>query len=339
MTQDFWAASGYLMLERNDHGWLRVTPAWLDLLLARPELAPIPESGPRERALHAALVADPLRPVTSAALAELKDADTRENYGHFLRFRKALLDAVTLERFYLRQFRQGAIDLPPLFLDLVAQAVLRNLLDGESDPFQLRAGELFFRRQRVANDDGQLLAADAETIAAFADAGGFGGLGRLLMRQGTPLRAMHMDVLSHETAPLYWMRENRHGWLLDLTPGRPALPALARVMEKWIGHFLGVRVAIEPSVAITDAAWRWHTGLDLESSAMLNDLYNGLEVDAARRARLLSLFRLTFDDARDMRADVAGHAVYLGLAVTEARELKLKPQNLLVNLPLATQSA
>jgi hypothetical protein len=32
---------------------------------------------------------------------------------------------------------------------------------------------------------------------------------------------------------------------------------------------------------------------------------------------------------------MAGRPVYLGLAVREDRTLKLKPQNLLVNLPLA----
>jgi hypothetical protein len=37
-----------------------------------------------------------------------------------------------------------------------------------------------------------------------------------------------------------------------------------------------------------------------------------------------------------MRADVAGKPVYLGLARTADGTLKLKPQNLLLNLPLAT---
>jgi hypothetical protein len=35
-----------------------------------------------------------------------------------------------------------------------------------------------------------------------------------------------------------------------------------------------------------------------------------------------------------MRADLAGRPVYLGLAVREDRTLKVKPQNLLVGLPL-----
>ena len=35
---------------------------------------------------------------------------------------------------------------------------------------------------------------------------------------------------------------------------------------------------------------------------------------------------------------VRGRPVYLGLAMTAAARLKLKPQNLLVNLPLARRS-
>jgi hypothetical protein len=53
--------------------------------------------------------------------------------------------------------------------------------------------------------------------------------------------------------------------------------------------------------------------------------------------RLVSLFRLRFAQAQEMRADVAGMPVYLGLAMDEAQVLKLKPQNLVLNLPLARQ--
>jgi hypothetical protein len=36
-----------------------------------------------------------------------------------------------------------------------------------------------------------------------------------------------------------------------------------------------------------------------------------------------------------MRPEIAGSPVYLALAMDAGRRLKLKPQNLLVNLPLA----
>ena len=89
---------------------------------------------------------------------------------------------------------------------------------------------------------------------------------------------------------------------------------------------------------ISDEKWVWHVGLDAEGSALLNDLYNGVEVDEARLARLLALFRLEFADPSVMRSDIAGRPVYLAMALTPEGVLRLKPQNLLVNLPLAQRS-
>ena len=336
--QDFWQSSGYQTLQRNDHGWLRVTPDYLRWLLARPELAPVSESGPVERRLHESLLADPQRAVTDAEIVGVEDADTRENYRHFFTLRKSLVDAVTLERFYLQLFRRGTITLPPLFIDLAAHAIIRGILEGCEDPYELRAAEMFFRRQRVSTEGGQLLAADAETITLFSETGGFGSLGRLLSQQGTPLREMKLDVMSHENAQLYFLRESRHNYLLDLTHGREGEDALARVLARWVTHFFGVNVSIAPMGRIDDDAWRWHVGLDVESTAILNDLYEGADVSEARRSRLICLFRVDFADATDMRRDVAGKPVYLGLAITEDNQLKLKPQNLLINLPLADAS-
>ncbi len=336
--QDFWQSSGYQTLQRNDHGWLRATPEYLRLILSRPELAPIDESGPRERALHDALRQDPQRGVTEHEIAQIEDADTRENYAHFLKFRKGLLDAVTLERYYLQLFKKGTVDIPPLFVDLLAHAIVRGLLEGCEDPYELRAGEMFYRRQRISTEAGQVLAADAETIQMFAETGGFGGIGRMLANQGTPLREMKMDVMSHENAQLYFLRESQHNYLLDLTHDRGGLDALARLLAKWVLHFTGAEVVILPMQAVQDVNWRWHVGLDIESTRILNDLYENREVDAAREARMMSLFNLTFSDPADMRADVAGKPVYLGLAMTADNQLKLKPQNLLINLPFVTAS-
>ena len=92
---------------------------------------------------------------------------------------------------------------------------------------------------------------------------------------------------------------------------------------------------IEPEASVEDPAWRWHLGLDVTSTQLLNDLYAGLEVSPERQAQLISLFRLRFDDPADMRADVRGKPVHLGLAMAPDGALKLKPQNLLINLPLA----
>ena len=50
--------------------------------------------------------------------------------------------------------------------------------------------------------------------------------------------------------------------------------------------------------------------------------------------RLLCLFRLDFDDPADMRPALAGRPVWLAMAMDERNRLQLKPQNLLMNLPL-----
>ena len=44
------------------------------------------------------------------------------------------------------------------------------------------------------------------------------------------------------------------------------------------------------------------------------------------------------EDPGLMQADVAGRSVYLGLAMTAEKKVHMKPQNLLVNLPLARES-
>ncbi len=51
--------------------------------------------------------------------------------------------------------------------------------------------------------------------------------------------------------------------------------------------------------------------------------------------RLIGLFRLRLEDPLQMRSDLQGKPVRLGLAMTAGCLLKLRPQNLLINLPLA----
>jgi hypothetical protein len=86
--------------------------------------------------------------------------------------------------------------------------------------------------------------------------------------------------------------------------------------------------------ATVERRWVRHVSLDAEASGLLNDLYNRVEVDAERMGRLLRLFELTFADTAAMRPAIAGSSVYLAMAMDSDRRLKLKPQNLLLNLPL-----
>ncbi|HEX2478255.1 MAG TPA: DUF6352 family protein [Geminicoccaceae bacterium] len=102
-----------------------------------------------------------------------------------------------------------------------------------------------------------------------------------------------------------------------------------------VRQFTGAAISGQPVQRLDDQRSVWHVGLDSEASALLNALYDGEEVDEARRARLLVLFRLEFRDPADMLERVRGRPVYLGLAMTPAQRLKVKSHNLLNNLPLA----
>lgn len=126
--------------------------------------------------------------------------------------------------------------------------------------------------------------------------------------------------------------------MIGLNHGRAALAALARVIERWIAHFLGVAVKVAPLRQIEEPRWAWHIGLDAQSTAVLNDLWHGAEVEAGRLRRLLALFRLEFAEPAAMRPDLAGRPVYLALGMDESNVVRMKPQNLLVNLPLAARS-
>lgn len=349
--QNFWPSSGFTPFQRNERGWLLPTDDYLRLFLARPELALVPESCLAERELHGALQVSPAMPVAPAALQALQDDDARESYALFLRFRDGLLAAGTLEACYLGLFQPGGrIDIPPLFIDMLAQAITHNFLEDSTDAYEVRAGEMLFRAQRISTQDGQLLSGDREVLDRLSQTGGVGDFGRFLAEAGAPLPTISLQVLGDGNAPDYWQQAERHAFLLDLTHevthdlshglvfsltrARSGLKAIASVLQKWVWHFMGVRVTIRPLQKIDDSAWRWHVGLDVESTALLNDLYEGREVEPARLQRLVSLLRLDFADAREMRADVAGKPVYLGLMMNAEGVLRIKPQNLLVNLPL-----
>jgi hypothetical protein len=300
---------------------------------------------------HGELAADPQRPVSQAELDPLADADARSNYAAFVAFRDSLASAGSFEAWYLAQIRKPLMNLPPAFVASVVHAIVRNLLGDGADAFQARAAELLFRPQRVTATEGRLLSADLEVIDMLNQTAGLGDLGRLLVDAQAPLRPLDLQVLTPHNAGDYWRRAERHDLLLDLshevsndlghgivlklarTHSGPA--ALAKVLEAWTQHFLGVAVKIRPLQRIDDPAWRWHIGLDVESMELLNDLYEDRTVEPERLARLVCLFRLDFDDPADMRPDVAGYPVYLGLASRADGVLKLKPQNLLLNLPLA----
>jgi len=91
---------------------------------------------------------------------------------------------------------------------------------------------------------------------------------------------------------------------------------------------------VKPIRKIDEPHCAWHIGLDAESTAILNELWSGAQVDHGRMQRILALFALTFDDPAAMRSDIAGRTIYLALSASEEGVVRMKPQNLLTNLPL-----
>jgi len=276
----------------------------------------------------------PRRAVPEDVLEGLQGEDARHNYRTVLRFRERLLAAGTLERCYVELFRAG-VDVPPLFVDQMAHVILRGVLEGCDDPLELRAGELFFREQKATIRDGHALLADQETVEMHASGARYGSLGRLIVEAQGATASAALEVLDRANAQLYWARESRHDLVISLTYGRPALDALCRVMQRWVRHFLALEVRIRPLRRIEEARWAWHVGLDAEATSILNALWQGEEVDAGRMRRILALFSLEFADATAMRPEIAGRAVYLALAANADDVVKMKPQNLILNLPRA----
>jgi hypothetical protein len=337
MAQDFWRNSGFHLLERDAAGRLRVTDDFLRAYLLRPEIRPVEESGPGEIALHGRLLGEPRLAVTARDHEAIEDEDARFNYRVMLDFRERLLAADSIEACYLGLFA-GEVTTPPLFIDQLAQMILRSVLEDVEDPLEPRAAELFYREQKASVEDGQIMLADLETVGLHASGGSRGSLGRLIVEAQTPMRAVNLDVLDRDNAHLYWLRDQRHDFVISVNYGRAALAALARVIERWIAHFLGVEVAVTPVRQIEDERWAWHIGLDAQSTAVLNDLWRGDEVEPGRLRRLLALFRLEFAERTAMRQDIAGRPVYLALAMNEENAVRMKPQNLLLNLPTAARS-
>jgi hypothetical protein len=294
---------------------------------------PVEESGPGERALHSALMAEPRRGVTEREIGAVEDADARDNYRVVLRFRDRLVEAGTLESCYMRLFK-APVDIPPLFVEQMVHVILRNILDGCDEPLRLRAAELFFREQKATLQEGHALLADAETVEMHAAGSRYGSIGRLIVEAQGTLGKVDLDVLDKANAQIYWERESRHDTVISVTFGRPALDALAGVIEAWVKHFRGLAIRVKPIRKIDEAHWAWHIGLDAESTTILNELWSGGQVEQGRMQRILALFALTFAEPAAMRSDIAGRTVYLALSATEAGAVRMKPQNLLINLPI-----
>jgi hypothetical protein len=329
--KDFWVASGHHLLDRDDAGRLRVTDAFLKAYLARPELLPPETACEAELRLHHELLMHhPRRPVGADEIAAIEDADARENWRYMIAFRDRLLAAPSLEAAYLALVRGSAGDTPPLFMNQLAQVVLRSALDREQDPWVLRAAELFFRPQRVSFHEGSVMLADTESIELHER-----------NRHASPLLNMlggpavtELEVLNEANAAGYFDRSDAFDMVLDFGRGGPGRRGLAAAMAAWLRHLLAVEVEIEPVDGNEGESWAWFVGLDAEATRIGNAVWSGSVLDAEAAERVVGLFRLSFSDVREVQPDVGADPVWLILAMTPDWTIRMKPQNLIAGLPL-----
>jgi hypothetical protein len=327
--RDFWLSCGHHLTDRDAGGGLLVTNELVKSYLARPELIPPAEACAAERALHAALLADPRRRIAREEIAALFDADARENWELVIAFRDHLTQHRTLEAAYLDLVRRGVGKTPPLFLNQLVHLILRNVLDGCDDPFVLRAAELLFRPQRLTVHEGSLIAADDETIAGTGNT----PLSPLVSMLGPPTEA-EIDVMVEDNAHTYWERSDAFDMAFELTAGQRGLAKLGDVMTRWIKHMLAIDVEIEPMTEMRDASFNWYLGLDAVGTKIGDTLWNGSALDARGQASVVGLYQLGFKDPTLVAEKIGSEPVYLILAMTPGKVLHMKPQNLLTGLPI-----
>ncbi len=336
---NFWPHSAYKTLTVGSDKQLLVTDDFLRTYLLRPELNLVPESCAAERALHQRLSENPRAAISDEEIAGMADPDIQVNYQVWLRYRAKLLAASSLENFYMSLFKGDGVDVPPLFITQLAQIFIRHILGEDCHPLDARMGELFFRVQKITVlEDSVVMAADDEIVTRNAQAGETGNILDLLKSKSMSMRSIDLDVLHEENADLYWEKNEDYDFAVQLNFSQPPINHFCRVLEKWIQHFLGAQVRITPMQQITDPKWSWHVGLDAAATDILNKLYNKEPVDSDELEKVICLFRLDFIDEAAVTQSQAGKPVYMGIAMNDEKQLKLKPQNLLFNLPLAKAS-
>nr|WP_255698780.1 DUF6352 family protein [Polynucleobacter sp. IMCC30063] len=336
---NYWPQCAYKTLQVSADNQLLVTDDFLRTYLLRDELNLVPESCAVEKLLHQRLTQNPRAAVSETEIAEMMDSDIQENYRIWLRYRTKLLTASSLESFYLGLFAGDGVDVPPLFVNQLVQIFMRHILGDKPSAMDARVAELFFRSQKMTVlEDGLVMSADHETIERNAQAPEFANIVDLLKQTTVTMKSIDLDVLHEDNIDLYWTRDSNYDFAIPLNFGQTAVEHFSKLLAQWLNHFLGIEVKITPLAAINDPQWVWHVGLDAASTEILNALYNKDMVEANSIARLICLFRLDFISPNVALPELTGKPVYLGMAMNHDKLLKLKPQNLLFNLPLAPVS-
>ncbi len=320
---EFWLRSGHRLLEVDTHGGLVVTDGFIADSLQRPEFAAAAAAADDgSRRIADSLVARPRATIDAAMLAAVDDAAARDTWLQYLRWRDRLLAGPILQSVYARLYADaaaaGRIDVPVQAAERLSQVIVQQMLAGCDDGLMLRVAELWFREQSVIAADGRLLLADRQTLETSGARG--------------------IDRLNADTADDYFGRDDRHDFSIDLAPDGAAAHHFAELVARWIGRMVDVAVRVTPVAAIDDAGWCWHVGLDAQASLLLERLFRGDDPSPElTRRRLLLALRLEFEQVSDALAEIAGTPVWLALAADERGGMRMKPQNLLFNLPLAAR--
>ena len=324
---DFWLACGHHLLDKDEQGRLLATDEFLKAYLARPEIVPPDEACAAELALHQSLLSNPRQTVGPERVAAIIDADARENWSLMIAWRDHLAAYTSLESAYLAIVRLQ-LKFPRIFLDQLVQVILRNILDDCDDVFMLRAAELLFRSQKLTSHEGTLLASDEEAVS------GANAIPLLPLNSLLGIAQAPVDVLSEENTDLYWERSDAFDMSLDLTAGRRGLAALGQVLTRWVRHLLGIDVKIDAVAELLDENLVWYVGLDADATRIGDALWNGDKLCEADRRLVVGLYRMTFAPDAEVIARVQGAPTHLILAMSADYTLRLKPQNLIIGLPI-----
>ncbi len=322
---EFWVASGHHLTRLDDTGRMVVTDELILAWLARPEVLPPPEACAVERTLHKRLMNQPRAKVSEMELIALQDPDARENWRFLLALRDRLIAAGTVEEGYAR-IVQEEVTMPSVFMSQLVQLILRNALDGCSDPQVLRAAECFFRPQRSHVQNDNLFLADEELV-------------QLLEQEmhSSPLTAMlsggieGLDVLSDSNDWTYWSRSDAHTMVMNFGGDAAARMGMATAISTFVRHMLLLDCTVTAQTSAENIDLRWFVGLDQAGTAIGNALWNKQPVPAT----LVGLFRIDIADHARVAPDLQGQPIWLFLGLGADGAVRIKPQNLLTGLPLA----
>ncbi|MDF1606841.1 DUF6352 family protein [Hoeflea sp. YIM 152468] len=323
-----WKSAGQHLTHRLENGWLAVSEDFLRAYYTRPEIHPVEESCSVEHVLFERLMEAPFAPVGEDELAAIADPDAAANYALVLRFRDHLVAKGSIEAAYASMFAPGAPLIPPVFIGQMVHLIMGNMLMGETDATVARASELFFRDQTATTSNERMMFADAEVVETRAQQAA------LLALTDPGRTEVALDILNAEGAEEYWPRADHFDLALDFRFAEPGQDAFARLIERWIKHFLDLRVRVQPLQSVKDERWSWHIGLDAEATRIMNALYEGEFLPEKGQGSIVALFRMEFLDQDRIVERMRRKPAFLGMAVDAHDRIRMKPQNLLINLPL-----